>query len=151
MHIEKIYYLNLRPKNYNMEIIKWVDTYSIGVEEIDEQHKKLVSILNELYSAMSVGKGREILERILSELTDYTVHHFYIEEKKMIINGYSDYMDHKKKHGDFVDKIDEFKNQYANGNNKITIELVNFLKDWLVHHITTVDKKLGDFLLEKGT
>jgi len=150
VHIEKIYYLNLKPKKYNMEIIKWVDTYSVGVEEIDSQHKRIVKILNELYSAMSVGKGRDILERILGELTDYAVQHFYIEEKKMMVNGYPEYKDHKKKHGDFVDRIQDFKNQYTKGNSKITIELVNFLKDWLVNHITTVDKQLGDFLLEKG-
>ncbi len=134
-----------------MEIIKWVDTYSVGVEEIDNQHKRLVRILNELYNAMSVGKGRDILDKILNELSEYTVKHFYTEEKKMIVHGYPGYSEHKKEHNNFVEKIDDFKYQYAEGNTKITIELVNFLKDWLVNHITTVDKQLGDFLSKKRT
>jgi len=132
-----------------MEIIKWVDTYSVGVEEIDNQHKKLIGILNELYTAMSVGKGRDMLDKILSELTEYTVNHFYTEEKKMIVHAYPGYRQHKDEHNNFVGKINDFKNQYAKGNTRITIELVNFLKDWLVNHITTIDKQLGDYLLEK--
>ncbi|MFC2104815.1 hemerythrin domain-containing protein, partial [Bacteroidota bacterium] len=66
-----------------MEIIKWSDDYSVGINEIDNQHKGLVIIINELFNLISEGKSKNKLEEIFNHLTDYTKKHFTAEEKMM--------------------------------------------------------------------
>ncbi len=82
--------------------VEWDESFSVGVKEIDEQHKKLISILNTLYHAMSRGKGKEILTHIIEELKNYAVYHFSTEEEYMKKFNCKIYKEHKALHDEFM-------------------------------------------------
>jgi len=133
-----------------MEIIRWIDNYSVNILEIDNQHKRLVTLLNNLYAAMSVGEGKNILSGIIDELSEYTSTHFRTEEVKMRMLDYPEFVQHKKEHEMFIQKVGAFRADFNKGNAKVTIEVVNFLRDWLLNHIQEVDARLGKYLVQKG-
>ena len=133
-----------------MALINWNETYSVKVKEIDVQHKKLVDIINELHEKMKEGKGKEVVEKLLAELLDYTVFHFSFEEKLLNINNYPDHKTHAKLHADLMEQVQVFRNKVKSGNSLLSLELMNFLKKWLVEHILDSDKKYSAFLNAKG-
>jgi hemerythrin len=133
-----------------MAMIEWDDSFSVGVEEINEQHKKLVSMINELYDAMKAGKGKDALGPIINGLIDYTQVHFKTEEDYFDKFGYPLTQAHKLEHKGFVDKVTAFKSDFDAGNTSLTIDVMNFLKDWLIHHIKGSDKKYTEFFHEHG-
>ncbi len=133
-----------------MEFFTWNENFSVGINTIDEQHKKLVSLINELATAMSEGKGRDKIDSLLTELADYTVYHFSEEEKLMANYEYPGLEEHKKIHSAFVEKVSDFKKKYENGSLLISIEVFQFLQDWLKEHILGTDKQYSPFLREKG-
>ncbi|MBI9052823.1 MAG: hemerythrin family protein [Bacteroidales bacterium] len=124
-----------------MELIKWTDQYSVGITEIDNQHKGLVIIINELFSYMSNGKAKEHLNNIFDHLTDYTEKHFLVEETMLIKYAYPDYDQHKFEHSKFIEKLKSLKLEFESGKITISLEILNFLKDWLLNHILNTDKK----------
>lgn len=133
-----------------MALINWNETYSVKVKEIDGQHKKLVDIINELHYKMKEGKGKEVIEKLLSELFDYTVFHFSFEEKLLNNHNYPDYKTHVKLHSDLVDQVKVFRKKVETVGALLSLELMNFLKKWLVEHILNSDKKYSSFLNAKG-
>ena len=133
-----------------MALVNWSVQLSVNIRQIDEQHKKLVSMLNELHDAMLNGKGRDVLSQILDGLAEYTVTHFATEENLMKKYNYPGYVNHKTEHDRFVEKVSEFKEKLSQGQLTLTMEVLNFLKDWLTSHIMGSDKKYGPFLNERG-
>lgn len=133
-----------------MALIAWSDALSVNVAEIDRQHQKLIGMVNELNDAMKIGKGKEALNKILSGLVSYTVTHFKTEENYFDQFGYPDVDRHKKEHADFIEKVRDFKNKFESRNLFLTIEVMNFLSDWLKTHIMGTDKKYSEFFNEKG-
>ncbi len=133
-----------------MGLIKWNDNYSVKVSEIDNQHKKLIDLVNQLYDAMRAGKGREALESVLTELVYYTVYHFNTEERLFREYGYPEYGKHKDIHDDLTRKAKDLKEAFDRGNKMITIDVMLFLSNWWNIHILEEDKKYSDFLHNKG-
>lgn len=133
-----------------MAFIEWNESLSVNVAVIDGQHQKLIAMINELHEAMSQGKGRTVLGRIVSGLVSYTESHFRTEEKYFDVFGYPEALSHKKEHADFVAKVSEFKEGVEQGKIALSIEIMNFLSDWLRNHIKGVDKKYLSFFNEKG-
>ncbi len=133
-----------------MAFMTWTDKFAVNIAEVDTQHKKLLSLINELFDAMKVGKGRDVVGQVLKELIDYTVYHFGTEEKLFKQYAYPDYFVHKKEHDDLTKKAVALKAEFDSGKPAITIEVMNFLKDWLNIHILQEDKKFGPFLNSKG-
>jgi hemerythrin-like metal-binding protein len=123
---------------------------STGIGEQDTQHKKLIELINQLNDAMQAGHGADVLGKVLSELVNYTVFHFGYEEKLMGQYKYEDTPAHKNEHKKFVDTVGEFKKKFDSGNAVITVEIMNFLRDWLTSHIMKTDKKLGQSLVKLG-
>ncbi|MFN4132358.1 MAG: bacteriohemerythrin [Caldimicrobium sp.] len=111
-----------------------------GVKEADEQHKKLVNLVNDLYNAMKQGKGREVIDKTLDELVKYAGYHFNTEETLMTKYGYPELANHKREHENFKAKIKEFMDKKAKGEATLSIEVMNFFKEWLVKHIMGTDK-----------
>ncbi|HAF30120.1 MAG TPA: hemerythrin [Bacteroidales bacterium] len=132
-----------------MELIEWSDKYLVGYDEIDNQHKGLVIMINELFTFMTEGKSKENLEIIFDHLTVYTKEHFSNEEKMMLKYDYPDYEQHKLEHVKFIERLNSFKSDFENNKITISLELLNFLKDWLLNHIVITDKKYMP-LLEKN-
>ncbi|MCX7820978.1 MAG: bacteriohemerythrin [Brevinematales bacterium] len=133
-----------------MSYIDWNENLSVGLNSFDEQHKKLVSIVNKLYDAMKEGKGKEILGQVFSELIEYTKFHFKSEEEIMFKYDFPGYKEHLEEHNKLTKEVLELKDKYDKGNIFITVEILAFLKDWLSHHILETDKKYGSFLKSKG-
>ena len=130
--------------------MQWNESFSVGVAEIDTQHKNLVSYLNDLHFAMSQGKGNDILKSLLGRLVGYTQVHFATEEKFMRQWNYPGYVYHKGEHEAFVKKVAEFKTKFENGQAALSIEILTFLKDWVTNHIQGTDKKYGPFFNKHG-
>lgn len=133
-----------------MALIAWSNMLSTGVSEQDNQHKKLIDLINQLNDAMMANKGQEVLGKVLSELVNYTVYHFGYEEKLMAAHHFEETVAHKAEHAKFVQTAGELKKKFDAGNAKITNEIMNFLRDWLTSHIMKTDKKLGQALNKAG-
>ncbi|NJB67362.1 hemerythrin-like metal-binding protein [Desulfobaculum xiamenense] len=131
-------------------LINWTSDLSVGLKEIDDQHKKLVKLINELYRAMKHGHGRDVIKGILAELVDYTVYHFGTEEKYFDRFGYADTASHKRIHKKFTDTVADFAAKYTSGTADVSTEIMDFLRDWLTGHIKGTDKKYSSFLREHG-
>ena len=129
-----------------MPIFTWSDTYSVGAPGIDAQHKKLFDLINSLHEAMSQGKGKEALGKILDGLMDYTRVHFSDEEKMLEKVNYPDLAIQRTQHAAFVKKISDLQTDYKNGKVTMTLPMMEFLKDWLLNHILKVDKKYESYL-----
>lgn len=129
-----------------MSLLNWTEDLSVNINGIDNQHKKLVDLINELHSAMKDGKGKDKLGPILTELIEYTKYHFSAEEKLMQQKNYPGYSKHKNEHDIFTKKIVEFNNQYNSGSLSLSIDVLMFLKEWLVVHIKGTDKQYSPYL-----
>lgn len=132
------------------EFIKWGPNFSVNIRQIDEQHKKLVKMVNELYKAYQQGQDRTVAARLLDELINYTVYHFGTEEKMFKEYGYPEADAHKKIHENLTKKVLAFKDKFDSGKANVSKELLNFLKDWLSNHICVTDKRYGKFFNDKG-
>lgn len=99
---------------------------------------------------MKAGKGKEVLGNILNELVKYTSFHFGHEEKLFDTHKYPGSIIHKKQHKELVEQVLAYKDSYDKGNTIMTMDIMNFLKDWLVQHIAGSDKKYTVFLNSKG-
>lgn len=133
-----------------MALINWEEKFQVNLNLIDNQHKKLVAILNRLHESMSKGKGSEVLESVIKDLITYTKTHFADEEKLMIENKYSQYDSHYIEHSNFITKVEQVYNDLSAGKIGLSMELMYFLKNWLLNHIMVVDKKFGDFMQTKS-
>lgn len=133
-----------------MTMFAWDEKYCVNVKELNDHHKKLIGLVNELHNGMKAGKGKEIMSTILKRLIDYTQFHFSTEEKYMTRYAYPEYQLHKSQHDQFVAKVLKFQQDFEKGNILASMDVMNFLKDWLVNHIQVSDKKYGPFLNEKG-
>ena len=133
-----------------MAFISWDEKYTIGIRELDAQHRQLVVLLGELYDAMQANHAADSLGRTLSQLVAYTRTHFTTEERIMAQYDYPGLEAQKKEHAIFVDKIMKFKTDFDSGRTTISVSLATFVKDWLFTHILGSDKQYGPFLISKG-
>ena len=132
--------------------IAWNDTLRLGEDVVDEQHKKLFSLLSNLVSACLDGSDVKKVKETLDFLVEYTVQHFCDEEALQIKCGFPEYERHRKLHEDFKVTVSKMVDDYAS--NGSTTELSNNLNRtvvrWLVNHIQGEDKKIGAFIRESG-
>lgn len=133
-----------------MALITWSPTYSVNVKEIDLQHQKLVEMINALHDGMKAGKGKEVMSKVLKDLADYTKYHFGYEEKLFDQYKYPDTMIHKRQHADLVKQVLDYISKFEKGETLLTMQLMNFLQDWLINHIVKSDKNYSSFFNAKG-
>ncbi|WP_461209171.1 bacteriohemerythrin [Desulfocurvus sp. DL9XJH121] len=127
-----------------MPFIEWDERMTVGVEEIDDQHKKLLAIINTLHEACSQGCNPEAVGRAAEELTEYTRYHFTTEERYMTACDYPEQERHLEEHMECnLKALDFFSDHVAEINPKLGKEILVFLKDWLVNHILKTDRRLG--------
>ncbi len=133
-----------------MALFQWTNDLSVNVKEIDAQHKKLVDLINLLHDSMKAGKGKDVMGKVLNDLVDYTVYHFGTEEKLFEKHGYPESQQHKKQHDDLTKQVKEVKSKFEAGQTTISVDVLNFLKDWLNNHIKMTDKRYSGFMNSKG-
>jgi len=126
-------------------MIKWKEEYSVGIELIDSQHKRLFEIADQAYELLKNDYYTDKYDKIvtiLQELKDYTVFHFNAEEKYMESIGYKRLLSHKVQHDDFIDKINSYDlYQVDQDQDKYITDLLDFIIDWISNHILYTDKK----------
>lgn len=133
-----------------MELIQWTDNYLTGFKEIDNQHKALVVLINELFNLMQEGKAKKHLDDIFDHLTDYTKKHFFEEEKMMVKYAFKEFNEHKEEHKKFIDQLAKLKSDFKKEKVTISIETLNFLKNWLLNHILVTDMRYVPHIKEMG-
>ena len=133
-----------------MSMFQWKPEYSVDHSEIDTQHKRLFQLADELGTAMTQGKGKAALATTLASLIDYTQRHFATEERLMQTHHYPDYAAHKKQHDDLTAKVVELQKGFAAGRTSLSVEVLQFLKDWLVNHIGKSDHQIAAYLNTKA-
>lgn len=133
-----------------MAFIQWRQDFSTGIGQIDEQHKKLVGMVNDLYEAMSKGEGKDALGRVLGGLVSYTKGHFATEERLMTQHAYPGFAAHKTEHDKLTAQVLELEAKFKAGKAVMTVQVASFLKDWLANHILNTDKQYGPYLLGRG-
>ncbi len=132
-----------------MTLIQWNEEMSVNNEEIDAQHKKLIFILNNLQIAVAERQNREVLSKIIEALVDYTQYHFSTEEKYFHLLEPKLAEKHKKEHDNFVEKIKDFQEGYQNKRMLLSLDILEFLRDWLINHILGTDKKCAPLFGKK--
>ena len=132
-----------------MARILWNDSFLINYRDIDSQHKRLVDMINDLDDAMRQGKGKEALAKILTGLVVYTRTHFETEEKYLTELDYPGLREQKREHAGFVMKISDFKNDFQSGQLGLSIKVMDFLSNWITHHIKHLDKQYAAWIHEK--
>lgn len=134
-----------------MPLIEWTAELSVGIDSIDEQHKKLVNMINALNDAMLNDSSNELLGKIFTGLAAYTQKHFSYEENMFAEYGYSNSEEHKRQHNELIAQVVELKERFMeNPQGTISADLMQFLKRWLTNHIMRTDKEYTEFLLSKG-
>ncbi len=131
-------------------LIQWDDTLSVNVEELNEQHRKLIEILNLLYTSTHENKSKEVLTGILNSLIQYTVVHFETEEKLMAKTKYPGMEEHIKEHELLKQQVLSYNSQYQSESETVSFELLNFLRKWLTNHILRSDKKYSKHFNQAG-
>ncbi|MGE4551657.1 MAG: bacteriohemerythrin [Desulfovibrionaceae bacterium] len=132
------------------DLVSWSDGLATGVDRFDGQHKKLIALINELHRAMKERKGDRILLDVVNRLKEYTVTHFSAEEVLFDKHHYPEVEKHKKLHAAFVNKVAEFEAGLRSGKVTVTMDIMRFLKDWLVNHIQKEDHRYGEFFHRLG-
>ena len=134
-----------------MPLLAWNGRLSVGVASIDRQHQKLVSLLNDFYDAAQAGKGKEKLEPLLAARIDYTKVHFAHEEQLFAKTSYPEAAAHKKLHDDLTGQVLALQKRYKDGDKAaLSVEVLKFLKNWLITHIQGADKEYGPHLAHQG-
>jgi hemerythrin-like metal-binding protein len=130
--------------------VDWKDEYSVGIESIDQQHKKLINLINMLQTSVDYSTGEEFERECLAAVVDYTKTHFVYEEGLMSQYGYPDFEAHKAQHQKMINKVDELLSAYEERPESAMQDTLDFLKQWLIRHINGTDKQYSEFLLGKG-
>ena len=134
-----------------MEFIKWDDDLSVHIASIDQQHEKLILMVNGFFDAAVVRKKKdEALGGLLDGLTAYTLQHFATEEELFRKFSYPDADEHKAEHRALIEKVTGLKERFSNDRSILSVEIMNFLKGWILNHIKVIDAKYSGFLKEKG-
>ena len=133
-----------------MGIVDWNSNYSVAVDSIDNDHKQLISIINRLFNAMTKGEGAKVLSSLVDELYKYTIYHFNREETFFRMTNYTNALQHNQEHAMFIQKVNEFKAKVNSGKLDFAPDMLTFLRDWLINHITNVDAMYSSHFTKYG-
>lgn len=133
-----------------MILIPWDQKYSVGIKSIDEHHQRLFQLLNEFYQELNTNSVHATLLRMVKDLQDYAAYHFTAEERFMEDHGYANLAAHKKAHEEFVEKVKDYRARFESGKLLVSVEVTNFIRDWLTNHIMRMDQAYSGFLKAKG-
>ena len=140
----------LMRRSENRLFVVWRDEYSVGVDSLDNDHKKLLTLINHLQTAVHYQTGEEFEKEALDEVVAYTKYHFEREEKMMQDAGYADLEAHKELHREMIAKVEEFVRDYEKRGHEALEDVALYLKNWLVNHINGTDQEYSSLLKQKG-
>ena len=134
-----------------MSFMEWTKGYSVGVAIFDDEHKKLIAIINQLHEAQQSKVDKLALQRVSDNLVEYTLMHFRHEEMYFDDWAYPGAAEHIAIHAELRRQVFGYRKQIQEKDSReLAEELAVFLRDWLAQHILVDDRKYGTFLCEKG-
>ena len=131
-----------------MPKIQWCDEYSVGNQQVDDQHKKWIEIYNTAHEKMMSADEKVFGSSgvdALQDVIDYTRYHFNSEEKLMEALGFDELAYHKNLHINFVAQIEKTMEEIKSGTLVLNSEIIKTIKNWLIHHILNEDQKIRPF------
>lgn len=146
MHFNPLLGLVVSSRRRRVKDIVWGQVLSIEVDEIDEDHRKLVNIFNILNHAVMDGESPDYLAAVLEELVNCTVWHFSHEERLMLKYGYEEIDEHRAAHRELIKGAKALQQKILQADNKVEDENIEYLESWLTEHILTEDMRLGSYL-----
>lgn len=136
-----------------MPLIEWDDSFSVGVDEIDAQHRRWVQLINDLDDALSRGEPEELTvakHKSLEAMVEYVRYHFGFEEQFMEQMGYPQLEAHKQLHAQMTEKLLQMQCDSTHGYQPLNTQLMSVLVNWLKDHIMNQDKKYATYAVENG-
>jgi hemerythrin len=133
-----------------MPLFQWSDALSVGVASIDDEHRTLVAILNELHDALLERRAPAVLDDVFQRLIAYTEEHFSHEEALLAEHGYPDLVTHRAQHLGLTRRVHELYDAHHAGERGLSLEVLEFLRDWLRNHIVGTDRRYAAHLAACG-
>ena len=130
-----------------MDFALWSEKLSVDIDLIDDQHKKLIFMINDI-ARMILKQNETEVKEILKGLQDYTVTHFTEEEELFRDSDYPDVEKHIKEHKYFIEKLNDFERDYKLNNVTVSLDILHFLKNWLFYHIEIVDNSYSPYVIK---
>ena len=131
----------------NNELITWTNKFACGIKMIDDQHKGLVDLVNEMFNHVTGNNVQEkdYFNRVIQEIVKYVKNHFATEEKILILSKYSGYREHKKEHESFIREIATNIRDFQAGKRFTLSSFTRYIKDWILSHIALMDKQYFEY------
>ena len=133
-----------------MDYIAWDEKFSIKIDTIDLQHKKLISLINDVNQSLKSGASRKDISKIFNDMIDYTKEHFTYEENLFSKYSYREGLKHKIDHSNFISKTLFLYGDFVSDKGVDLNNILNFLVEWLQDHILGDDMRFGEFMQGKG-
>ncbi|MCL2196346.1 MAG: bacteriohemerythrin [Treponema sp.] len=135
------------------DFVEWTDKLACGIKIIDDQHKGLVNLVNEMFDHVSGNyvQERDYFNRVIQEAVKYVKTHFATEEKILVATKFTGYAEHKKEHENFIRAIVDNIKEYESGNRLTLSTFTRFLKDWILSHIAFMDKQYFEYFRKIAT
>lgn len=140
----------IHKKLLSRQYVQWDDSLSVGIKAIDEDHKKLLGLINNLQTAAHYNTGEAFERQALEELVNYTKFHFQREEDLMREHGYADLDNHKAQHEAMIAEVGRVLEAYEEDRERTIENLCQYLKRWLIKHIGGTDQLYVPYLQGKG-
>lgn len=131
-----------------MKELIWDDTLSVQIQEIDEDHRRLVELFNILNHSVAEGDASNYIEAVMEELISCTAWHFRHEERLMLKYGYEGFEEHKTEHQELIESARELQQKLLQEGKPVSNDDIEFLERWLIGHILGTDMDLGSYLGE---
>ncbi|MEO5333309.1 MAG: bacteriohemerythrin [Magnetococcus sp. YQC-5] len=148
--LDRCYLENGVQKSVDVEFFPWDDALMTGFQDVDDDHKKLVAMVNQIYKLLNESAGKDEIAKVINALADYTKFHFGREEHMMERHGYPEIKAHKQLHIKLLADVNNLLQKFMQGDFAAPMDLLTFAKSWLVHHIMGTDMRYKAFLQEKG-
>lgn len=132
-----------------MPIMEWEESFNLGMDPFDAHHRHLVGLLNSAYDTFVSGPACAGMADVLDQLADYATYHFAAEEQWMKENGYPEAEEHEAQHERFNGRVQEIQQDLAAGRKNLSLEILSFLKGWLVQHILVSDAAYRSFAAKR--
>lgn len=129
---------------------QWNDSFSVGHAEMDRQHQRLFDVINDLHRNMKQKVSLDALEKVVTELVDYTRYHFRAEEELLTRVGYPELSAQRQQHRKFVEKIEGYQRDLHEGRTTVSMSMLEFLRDWLLGHIQKQDRLYAEQVSTDG-
>ncbi len=127
--------------------MEWLPEYSVGIETIDRQHQDILGYINRLTEALNSKDRWHVSHYLLIQINDFFKLHFAVEEALLEVTSYPDLAEHKLSHQDIIEHINAL--QLRSVKEDISVELIQFLRDWFIGHVLQSDKRYGRYLAER--